>query len=734
MCRIPRGAIQIPSERKRLLFELFFVSGFCGLLYQVVWVRLAFASFGIIAPVISVVISVFMLGLASGSWAGGRFIGPLTRRTGHSAIQVYAMTELLIGIGAFLVPWLFLFGASLLSKLGEANSLPYLTLSALAIALSIFVWCFAMGATFPIVMAYIRQHRDADPRSFSHLYLANVLGASLGALLTAGVLVELLGFRHTLWVAGAFNFIIAAAALWLGRTTRGELVELSDKTDESAGTGQTTPWANAILFTTGLASLAMEVIWTRAFVPVLGNEVYAFAALLVIYLVATWVGSWRYRRDLARGTLPSVGLLLAVVAAASMLPIVLNDPRFIDSRRMVSIIALGSIFPLCAALGYLTPRLIDDISRGNPRVAGRAYAFNVLGCILGPLLASYVLLPTLGVTYSLALLALPLIVFLAMFRRELAPPLRWASGIVVAGLLACSAFFSISFENPCLLGSERCEVRRDYAATVVSLGEGMKKALIVNGVGITSLTTITKFMAHLPLAFHKEPPQSALVICFGMGTTYRSLLSWGVDTTAVELVPSVREAFPYYHADAMAVLANPKGRIVIDDGRRFLNRTRETYDVVVVDPPPPIEAAGSSLLYSKEFHEAVRDHLKPGGVFQTWFPIGEERIARAVAQSLTEVFPYVRVYRGVESWGLHYIASMQPLAPLSSAQMLERMPKAAQADLAEWTQRGLQADVDAVLGNELPFASVLPPHPSMRISDDRPYNEYFLLRRLADGP
>src|ERR1700682_3696119 len=97
---VQSGETEIQPGRKRLLFELFFLSGFCGLLYQVVWVRLAFASFGIVAPVLSVVISVFMLGLASGSWAGGRMIEGLTRKTRLSAIYFYAMTELLIGIGA----------------------------------------------------------------------------------------------------------------------------------------------------------------------------------------------------------------------------------------------------------------------------------------------------------------------------------------------------------------------------------------------------------------------------------------------------------------------------------------------------------------------------------------------------------------------------------------------------------------------------------------------------------
>src|SRR5438105_4388925 len=185
--RQPSREAKIPPGRKRLLFELFFLSGFCGLLYQVVWVRLAFASFGIIAAVISVVISVFMLGLALGSWGGGRAAEALARKTRLSAIHLYAATEFLIGLGAFLVPTLFRFGETWLARLGEANSIGYLSLSALAMALAIFPWCVGMGATFPIVMAYVREQGGAaDEKSFSHLYVANVLGASLGALLPAG--------------------------------------------------------------------------------------------------------------------------------------------------------------------------------------------------------------------------------------------------------------------------------------------------------------------------------------------------------------------------------------------------------------------------------------------------------------------------------------------------------------------------------------------------------------------
>src|SRR5271170_8142885 len=117
------------SNRQRL-YLLFFVSGFCSLVYQMVWTRLAFASFGIITPVLSVVISVFMLGLSIGAWAGGRMIPKLVQRTGVSAIYFYAGAEFIIGLGAFVVPKLFGIGEQVLLAAGQTDSFPYLFLSA----------------------------------------------------------------------------------------------------------------------------------------------------------------------------------------------------------------------------------------------------------------------------------------------------------------------------------------------------------------------------------------------------------------------------------------------------------------------------------------------------------------------------------------------------------------------------------------------------------------------------
>jgi spermidine synthase len=160
-------------------------------------------------------------------------------------------------------------------------------------------------------------------------------------------------------------------------------------------------------------------------------------------------------------------------------------------------------------------------------------------------------------------------------------------------------------------------------------------------------------MAHLPLAL-LDHPRDGLVICFGMGTTFRSMVSWGVDTTVVDLTQSVVDSFGFFHADAGAVVMKPNVHIVVDDGRRFLLRTKQMFDVIVIDPPPPIEAAGSSLLYSTGFYEAAKRRLRFGGILQQWSPSGEQRTDEAITRSLQQAFPYVAAYLSIEDLGLAF--------------------------------------------------------------------------------
>jgi predicted membrane-bound spermidine synthase len=262
----------------------------------------------------------------------------------------------------------------------------------------------------------------------------------------------------------------------------------------------------------------------------------------------------------------------------------------------------------------------------------------------------------------------------------------------------------------------------------------MGRVLQVNNIGMTKLTPITKAMAHLPLAFLPRPPKNALVICFGMGTTFRSLLSWGIASTAVELVPSVPDLFGFFHEDAAKVMASSNAHVVIDDGRRFLARTTERFDVITLDPAPPMTAAGTSFLFSEEFYAAAKKRLAPDGIMQIWIvePMEPVEIS-AFAKAIKNSFPHVRVFRSLEGWGYHCLASREPIPAYTAAELSARMPRAAVRDLLEMGPKKTGADqFQALLSTERPLDSLILPD-SEGLRDDRPLNEYFFLRRGLAG-
>jgi spermidine synthase len=278
-------------------------------------------------------------------------------------------------------------------------------------------------------------------------------------------------------------------------------------------------------------------------------------------------------------------------------------------------------------------------------------------------------------------------------------------------------------------------VKRDHTATVVAYGSGMEKRLLVNGVGITSLTPITKVMAHLPLASLSYHPHDALTICFGMGTTYRSMLSWGVRSTAVELVPSVVQLFGFYHEDGPDLLRSPLGELVIDDGRRYLEHTSKQFDVIIIDPPPPVEAAGSSLLYSQEFYSIIRRHLRSGGILQQWIPYGDRLVLSSVARALKVSFSNVRVFGSVQNKGFHFLASDARILSRKPSELTARMPAAAIEDLVEWGPAvTAETQLATILRSEFTLESMIAlASQAMPLRDDHPVNEYYLLREIFEA-
>jgi spermidine synthase len=313
--------------------------------------------------------------------------------------------------------------------------------------------------------------------------------------------------------------------------------------------------------------------------------------------------------------------------------------------------------------------------------------------------------------------------------RSRQTPLRTAAAAALVlgalGLFFLTKDYETQFSNAVVL--------RDSTATVTATGAGRQRRLLVNGIGMTVLTPITKMMVHFTLASLPRPPHDVLIICFGMGTTFRSAISWGVPTTVVELVPSVPRLFSYYHADADRVRSSPFAQIVIDDGRRYLERSGRQFDAIIIDPPPPVATAGSSLLYSRDFYDVVKAHLRPGGILQQWLPEGDAATHAAVARALTSEFPYVRAYSSVESWGIHYFASLSPIPERSAPELVARMPAAAIGDMLEWGPAQVPTgQFERMLAHPVSLSLTVAEAPSTpALQDDRPINEYFLLRRVS---
>src|SRR5215472_8420590 len=198
----------------RYFFAFFFVSGFCGLVYEVVWLRLSMAKFGVTTPMVSVVLSVFMAGLGLGSWAGGKIMRRLEGSAARTPLRLYGTMELVIGLSGLVVPSLIDAGYALLRDAGRGftwGSGMFYGASGVWMTIALLPWCSAMGATFPFAMSAIRKiSRQESERSFSYLYLANLLGALLGTLVPAIALIEIFGFRGTLRIATVLNFLLGA--------------------------------------------------------------------------------------------------------------------------------------------------------------------------------------------------------------------------------------------------------------------------------------------------------------------------------------------------------------------------------------------------------------------------------------------------------------------------------------------------------------------------------------------
>src|SRR5208283_3045574 len=283
-----------------------------------------------------------------------------------------------------------------------------------------------MGATFPFAMLAIKGRSATDSgRSFSYLYVANVLGAVSGSIVPL-FLIELLGFHRTLYVGACLNLLLAACAFALSlrqqavkagegvnsRQPRTDAAEIGTadagsprmETVRSAGARTWTEgkllW---LLFATGLTSMGAEIVWIRIYTPPLGTVVYAFASILATYLGATYLGSRAYRVKGNRVSVDNCVLWMAL-GFSVLFPFFTADFRV--PLPAVLRMVLG-VTPFSGLVGFLTPMIVDQYSLGDPDRAGKAYAVNIVGCVIGPLVSGFVLLPWIGERLALCAFALP---------------------------------------------------------------------------------------------------------------------------------------------------------------------------------------------------------------------------------------------------------------------------------------------------------------------------------------
>jgi spermidine synthase len=279
--------------------------------------------------------------------------------------------------------------------------------------------------------------------------------------------------------------------------------------------------------------------------------------------------------------------------------------------------------------------------------------------------------------------------------------------------------------------------REDNIATVDSEGgPPAARRLYVTGVAMTFLSVSTKLMAYLPKALRPDSG-SMLDIAFGMGSTYRSSLILGMHTDAVELSPSVPAQMGAFFPDADRFLNDPRGRIIIADGRNYVRLSAARYDVIVVDPPPPIESAGAVVLYTSEFFTEAEQRLNPGGIFLLWIPYAATVDEfKTHLRTFRSVFPHVDVVLSPNKSGAYLLGSDTPLAfdrvtlegllgSPNAKSDFATAPDDPNLDGVGWAQEIAADDwlhdtqVDRFVGS------------GPVITDDHPISEYYLLRALT---
>ncbi|MFZ0391559.1 MAG: fused MFS/spermidine synthase, partial [Calditrichia bacterium] len=442
-----------------LILLLFLISGFTGLVYEVVWTRIFGLVFGNTTLAISTVLSAYMFGLAAGS----RYLGRIAGRS-RNHLKMYALLEGGVGIFAVMVILLMNPINSLIAVLHPVllSSPFWYFLIKFAIAfLVMFPATFLMGGTLPVLSYVYIHNKQRLGGGVGALYSINTLGAVAGTLFTAFFLIRTLGVRWTVFLAVAMNLLIAGLSFALAafRPSASQILTTPEKSSQRISSGEMTILLAAAV--SGFTALAYEVLWSRVLVFLMTNSVYAFAVILATFLSGIAIGSFLGGKVVDRVKNPRklfgwIQLILGVCALAATVLLIraplfqqqflqltptttwlqLNLFRFFLAFTILLLptVLLGASFPVAAKI------LLPDLSNLG-RELGNLYFFNTLGSVLGSFLTGFLFISWLGTAttiFLMVILNLAVGGYLLMFKDQRIALKSYAYGAVILLILAAS--------------------------------------------------------------------------------------------------------------------------------------------------------------------------------------------------------------------------------------------------------------------------------------------------------
>jgi spermidine synthase len=678
--QVPASRLSMPYFAQLVGF-LFFFSGLSSLIYQILWMRHLSLFFGSDVYSAAITLSCFMAGLCIGSWLASKMVGRL-----RSPLIWYGIFEIAIGIYAFLFQELlnlFLAPKQFLYLHIYDNAFWGYNVFRLAAAGGLLlIPCSLMGATLPIIVQrFVTKDKELGQYT-GYFYAINTLGAFCGVLGVGFILLPYLGMQTTTAIASAINVCVGILAMCAAGWSAKKVEEVEDnrlvaeerpeipmQDFDSDGSmslqaqGKLTLQRQRVgliaIAVSGLAALALEVVWTRILVQSFSGTVYSFAIMLASFLFGIALGSHlasktidRYPHPMRRLARLEICLGLSVAVLGLLSYIVhfffgnalwilagISGARFaLASVIATSLVSFGLIMIPTALMGATFPVAVKICTRSIHNAGawtGRVYTANTAGAIVGALLAGFVFIPAVGSRGSLILVALIFLgnglYLLAHCGSTLWNDRRLALfvGLVLLLLGAVSVLPQQTVANFNLQRTTRPEVvyhGEGVAHTIdIVRNEEKQTIMMVNG-NIEADTTFTQrrhfiLKAHLPLLLHRHPEDVA-VIGLGLGITLAATeRNAGVKhIDVIELTPEMVRAHNYLTDLTDSVLTSPKIRVLIDDGRNFMALTDQTFDVITADPIHP-RISGVGYLYTKEYYESVRRALKPEAVVCQWMPM-----------------------------------------------------------------------------------------------------------------